>query len=331
MTLVSTPASLDELTAPLLRQGALASGSLSVSEFTADLTAGTLFSLEASGGLMLLKRRQGFFRACFLLLPQGEIPCPAPGVPVVLEIPRRRADAPRRQLTERLEQAGWSPLLSRVRLTRRPAPVEDASQDFSPLAADAARPLLESCFSPLTGCLPEKAELTLAAGESRLLGDARGVLHFTRRGNLTEIRHLAVAKNARGQGVGKGLVRAYLAREGNALSRVWTGADNAPALGVYHHFGYQEDGWVSQVLCYGKEDHTMKEQLISLLTQCCPGVDFANETALVDDGLLESLDIVTIVSEIMNEFDVVIGVDDLLPENFNSVDAMLALIQDKQA
>ena len=53
-------------------------------------------------------------------------------------------------------------------------------------------------------------------------------------------------------------------------------------------------------------------------------------TALVDDGFLESLDLVTIVSEIMATFDIELNVDDLLPENFNSVPAMLRLIQSRK-
>ena len=56
-------------------------------------------------------------------------------------------------------------------------------------------------------------------------------------------------------------------------------------------------------------------------------MDFEQETALVDDEILESLDIVTIVSELKDVFDVEITVDDLVPENFNTVEAMLALIQ----
>ena len=71
----------------------------------------------------------------------------------------------------------------------------------------------------------------------------------------------------------------------------------------------------------------MKEQLLAILTEAVSGVDFETETALVDDEILESLDIVTIVSEIKDTFDVEITVDDLVPENFNTVDAMLALIQ----
>ena len=73
----------------------------------------------------------------------------------------------------------------------------------------------------------------------------------------------------------------------------------------------------------------MKEKLLNILAEACPEVDFVNETALIDDGLLESLDIVMIVTEIMQEFGVELTVDDLLPENFNSVDALLALIENR--
>ena len=75
----------------------------------------------------------------------------------------------------------------------------------------------------------------------------------------------------------------------------------------------------------------MKEQLLKLLTEAVPGVDFEAETALVDDEILESLDIVTIVSELNDVFEVEITVDDLIPENFNSVDAILALLQARKA
>ena len=74
----------------------------------------------------------------------------------------------------------------------------------------------------------------------------------------------------------------------------------------------------------------MREQVISILSELCPGVDFEHETALIDDGLVDSLDIVSIVSELMDTFEVEISGEDLQPENFNSVDAIVKLIQAAQ-
>ena len=75
----------------------------------------------------------------------------------------------------------------------------------------------------------------------------------------------------------------------------------------------------------------MREQIIEILTEFCPGVDFEQETSLIDDGLIDSLDIVAVVTELMEAFDVELGVDDLTPENFNSVEAIEELIESKQS
>ena len=75
----------------------------------------------------------------------------------------------------------------------------------------------------------------------------------------------------------------------------------------------------------------MKKQIIEILSEICPGIDFETETALIDDGLIDSLDIVAVVTELMEAFDVELGVDDLTPENFNSVEAIEELIESKHS
>lgn len=69
------------------------------------------------------------------------------------------------------------------------------------------------------------------------------------------------------------------------------------------------------------------DELLEILNEIKPGVDFEKETALVDDGILDSLAIIRLVSEIDDEFDIEIGVTDLVPENFNSAKAIMALIE----
>lgn len=70
----------------------------------------------------------------------------------------------------------------------------------------------------------------------------------------------------------------------------------------------------------------MKEQLMEILNDLRPDVDFEDEDKLIDDGVLDSFDIVSLVSELNSEFDIEINVMDLEPENFNTVEAMLELI-----
>ena len=68
------------------------------------------------------------------------------------------------------------------------------------------------------------------------------------------------------------------------------------------------------------------EKLLEILNELHEDVDFGAETALVDDGILDSLDIVTLITEIDSEFDVRIPPEEIIPENFNSAKALFALV-----
>ncbi|MBE5890733.1 MAG: acyl carrier protein [Lachnospiraceae bacterium] len=69
-----------------------------------------------------------------------------------------------------------------------------------------------------------------------------------------------------------------------------------------------------------------KEQLMEILEELRPDIDFENETALIDDHIMESFDVVALVSSLSDEFDITVRPKDLLPKNFNNVDAMVELI-----
>lgn len=71
----------------------------------------------------------------------------------------------------------------------------------------------------------------------------------------------------------------------------------------------------------------MREQILSILKGVRKDVDFENEKLLIDDQILDSFDIISIVGEFNDEFNIEIDVDDLEPENFNTVDAMEELIK----
>ena len=69
------------------------------------------------------------------------------------------------------------------------------------------------------------------------------------------------------------------------------------------------------------------EKLLELLKGVRPDVDFENETALIDDGILDSFDVVAIISELDDAFDVQIRITELDPDNFNSAEAIWNLVQ----
>ena len=73
----------------------------------------------------------------------------------------------------------------------------------------------------------------------------------------------------------------------------------------------------------------MEEKILAILKEIKPGVDFENKTSLIDDGILESFDIIQIVTTIMDEFDVQILANDIEPENFNSFKAICDLVKSK--
>lgn len=69
------------------------------------------------------------------------------------------------------------------------------------------------------------------------------------------------------------------------------------------------------------------EELLSILKELHEDVDFEIEENLVDDGILDSLDIVTLITEINDAFDISIPAEEIVPENFNSASAIWALIE----
>ncbi len=68
------------------------------------------------------------------------------------------------------------------------------------------------------------------------------------------------------------------------------------------------------------------DELKQILEEIRPDIDFKKETSLIDDGVLDSFDIISIVGELNMTYDIEINVEDLLPENFNSMEAIYELV-----
>lgn len=71
----------------------------------------------------------------------------------------------------------------------------------------------------------------------------------------------------------------------------------------------------------------MKEKIVEILTELRPEFDFSEEVNFIDEGMLDSFDIVSLVDELETNFNVKIDGVDIIPENFSSIDSIEALLK----
>ena len=74
------------------------------------------------------------------------------------------------------------------------------------------------------------------------------------------------------------------------------------------------------------ETEEVRESILDILQELHEDVDFENEEKLVDDKILDSFDLVTLVAELGEEFDVEITAKDFVTENFNSVERLTNMV-----
>ncbi len=88
-------------------------------------------------------------------------------------------------------------------------------------------------------------------------------------------------------------------------------------VNLFLHSSLDEKGW---------ENMVTREQVLDLLMRALPGIDFTISDAMVDDGILDSMAITTIIAEISMEFGINVPFEELGSSNFNSIDAIVDLI-----
>lgn len=71
----------------------------------------------------------------------------------------------------------------------------------------------------------------------------------------------------------------------------------------------------------------MREKVKEILQTNYPEIDFEASTELIDDGILDSLTLVGIISALSMEFGIMLPYEDIIPENFNSIDTITQLVQ----
>ncbi len=80
---------------------------------------------------------------------------------------------------------------------------------------------------------------------------------------------------------------------------------------------------------YNVKEHMtiMEEAIYSILEEIRPEYNFKESNNFVEDGFLDSFDVVSVINELEKEFDIIISGLELLPENFESVDSIMKLVE----
>lgn len=68
------------------------------------------------------------------------------------------------------------------------------------------------------------------------------------------------------------------------------------------------------------------DKLLEILREINDSLDYMNEDGLIDNELIDSVELMQLIAEIEDAYDISIDMEDIIPENFNSVEAMYKLI-----
>ncbi len=71
----------------------------------------------------------------------------------------------------------------------------------------------------------------------------------------------------------------------------------------------------------------MKEEILKILSDLRPEFDFTENVNFIEEGMLDSFDVISLVSELDNKYGIEISGEDVIPENFSSVEAIEALLK----
>ncbi len=235
-----------------MRPGMLTNCTLIGEELRREMAAGTLYAHPWAGGLLLFRRREGFWRMYYYINDPG---CP-PDLPwpsqVVTEIVRRPRDT---AAAADLWQAwGFVREFTRIRMQRPGSETGEALPPPEAVDAEEAMDLLRWCFDPRTGCLPDLEELAADCAGGRVLtrrdegGRLIALLRAAPYRKGWELRHLAADPGHRGEGLAGSLAAEFTRRFGEKGSVVWVREDYAAPRHIYEKNGFCPDGWTAAVL-----------------------------------------------------------------------------------
>ncbi len=211
----------------------------------------SLYTIEGESYLLVLRKRENFYILNFHIHGSFELPRELESEKLVVEIPYKSG----RAKETFFETNGFSLFLERMRMTGKKTLNEGKADFVKEEDALKAYKLLKDNFNKYSGCIPSFENFIKDVRDKNVLGypkeDIKAILHFSVKGKSSEIRHLAVDINERKKGMAEELIKTYHYKTDCVKYQVWLSKNNQPAENLYKKYGYEKDGFLSEVYTKG--------------------------------------------------------------------------------
>jgi acyl carrier protein len=191
---------------------------------------------------------------------------------------------------------------------------------------------LEVNFDIYSERIPSVEELKLLRKSTYIIkheNQIAAILVSELKGKTEELRYWLVVPDYRDKGYGGLLMKFYLnCNKGTKRYTLWVDSINKNVINKYEFFGFVKDRIVNSIYI---NKNIMRDKIIEILVDTRPEFDF-NVTSInfMESGYLDSFDIVTIVADLEEVFDVKINGALIVPESFCNVDSIVNLVQNSK-
>lgn len=230
----------------------------SAEEFLPLVEEGRISQAAFAGGSYCFVEKENQINLYFFLEKEAlPVEVPAMDKPIVLEqvALERNGISP---TAEEWKAIGFEKYLQRKRLFLSAKKTEEEQRNISFCKEEEAETILrmmEDAFEPYTSVLPDLETLRKDLAEHSVIAARKGenllgFLRFGRGKKVSVLWQIVVAPEGRGNGIGKGLVRDWIAseREEAAKFQLWVREDNPPAIRMYEKLGFLSDGRIAPVM-----------------------------------------------------------------------------------
>ncbi len=237
------------------------------------------------------------------------------------------------------DRNGFRILSSLIRMARPVSTAQSGQYGERNPAVGFARPediptidsLLNAHFDRKTEQLPSKEELIDWTERNEILTylkdeAIKGFIIFDKTPAVIHIRYWFVDPSCRNQGVGSALMNeVFHLGEVVRFIRLWVKETNLNARKRYEHYGFKEDGMKDTILI--RYADSMEKKILEILAKVRPEFDFTEQVDFIEAGMIDSFDVVSLVTEMDAAFGISIDGMDIVPENFASLDAIVKMLQ----